>query len=63
MRLEEQLKEIETFINNTSNGEFYQYSNCLNTIEMLQLRFEIRKRVGLLVQDLTEIVELLKKLM
>lgn len=63
MRLEEQLKEIETFINNTSSGEFYQYSNCLNTIEMLQLQFEIRKKVGLLVQDLTEIVELLKKLM
>ena len=63
MRLEERLKEIETFINNTSSGEFYQYSNCLNTIEMLQLQFEIRKKVGLLVQDLTEIVELLKKLM
>lgn len=63
MRLEEQLKEIETFINNTSSGEFYQYSNCLNTIEMLQLQFEIRKKVGLFVQDLTEIVELLKKLM
>lgn len=63
MRLEEQLKEIETFINNTSSGEFYQYSHCLNTIEMLQLHFEIRKKVGLLVQDLTDIVELLKKLM
>lgn len=63
MRLEEQLKAIEAFINNTSSGEFYQYSNCLNTIEMLQLQFEIRKKVGLLVQDLTEIVELLKKLM